>query len=328
MNPWRAALAICLLSSGCASGSGSAWAGDPVRLSAVFAPGESQPIGAGLVWRVFSAQAGPDGNYPLVAESSEPTPVVSLDDGDYIVHAACGLAGVARRISVAGAPLSQKLVMNAGGLKLAGALSGAVIPASRLVIQVYLPEPNDPEAKLILPSLKAGEPVCLPEGNYHVVSKLMDVSGASNTATNSVIYADLRVLAGKLTTGELRHRAASMTLKLVNAPGGEALANTAFSVLTPGGDVIREMIGAFPSMVLAEGEYIAIARHDNKTYQATFKVLSGQDRDVEVLAKAAAPELTGPPEAPAPPAAPAAPDDSAAAPLAPGAAPADPASAD
>ena len=132
----------------------------------------------------------------------------------------------------------------------------------------------------------------------------MDVSGASSTATNSVIYADLRVLAGKLTTGELRHRAASMTLKLVNAPGGEALANTAFSVLTPGGDVIREMIGAFPSMVLAEGEYIAIARHDNKTYQATFKVLSGQDRDVEVLAKAAAPEMTGPPAAPDAPAAP------------------------
>jgi hypothetical protein len=75
-----------------------------------------------------------------------------------------------------------------------------------------------------------------------------------------------------------------MTLKLVNAPGGEALANTTFSVLTPGGDVIRELIGAFPSLVLAEGEYIAIARHEGKTFQTTFNVQSTLDRDVEVVA--------------------------------------------
>ncbi len=45
------------------------------------------------------------------------------------------------------------------------------------------------------------------------------------------------------------------------------------------------MIGAFPSLILAEGEYVAIARHANKTYQTTFKVASTDDRDVEVLAQ-------------------------------------------
>jgi len=83
----------------------------------------------------------------------------------------------------------------------------------------------------------------------------------------------------------LRHRYAKLTLKLVNAPGAEALANTSFTILTPGGDPIRELIGAFPSLVLAEGEYDVIARHDAKTYQSSFKVQSGQDRDVEVLVK-------------------------------------------
>ena len=73
----------------------------------------------------------------------------------------------------------------------------------------------------------------------------------------------------------------------MNNPGGEALANTAFTILTPGGDIIREMIGAFPSATLAEGEYVAIARHNGKTYQTTFKVESAIDRDVEVLAKEA-----------------------------------------
>ncbi len=256
-----------------------------VSLSAVFAPGDRQPINSGLNWRVFDARTDPDGGHALVAESNQPAPSFSLADGDYIVHVACGLAGAARQISVSGDPVTEKVTMNAGALKISGALGDAPIPPARLKIQVFLPDHDDLEAKLILPNLKADEPECLPEGAYHVVSKLLDPTPGANTPTNSTVYADLRVQAGKLTAAALRHRAANMTLKLVNGPGGEALANTSFSILTPGGDVIREMIGAFPSLVLAEGEYVAIARHDNKTYQATFKVVSNQDRDVEVIAK-------------------------------------------
>jgi len=256
-----------------------------VSLSAVFAPGDAQPIRSALKWRVFDARSDGDGAHALVAESSDATPSFSLADGDYIVHVACGLAGAAKQISVNGGPVTERVAMNAGALKISGLLGDVPIPPARLNILVYLPDHNDPEAKLILPNLKANEAECLPEGAYHIVSKLLDATPGANTPTNSTIYADLRVQAGKLTAGVLRHRAATMTLKLVNNAGGEALANTSFSILTPGGDVIREMIGAFPSLLLAEGEYVAIARHENKTYQATFKVLSNQDRDVEVLAQ-------------------------------------------
>ncbi len=256
-----------------------------VSLSAVYAPGDPQPIRSGLNWRVFDARADGDGVHALVAESTQAAPTFSLEDGDYIVHVACGLAGVAKPITVNGGPLTQKVTMNAGGLKISGLLGDVPIPPARLNIQIYLPDRNDPEAKLILPNLKEGETECLPEGAYHIVSKLLDATPGATTPTNSTVYADFKVQAGKLTSGALRHRAATMTLKLVNVSGGEALANTSFSILTPGGDVIREMIGAFPSLLLAEGEYVAIARHDSKTYQATFKVLSNQDRDVEVLAQ-------------------------------------------
>ncbi len=250
----------------------------------MFAPNDKEPIRSALTWRVFDARA--DAEAPaLIAKSQDATPSFSLPDGDYIVHVACGLAGATRQIAVYGAPITEKVAMNAGALKISGLLGDAPIPPARLSIQVFLPDRNDPEAKLILPNLKANEAECLPEGAYHVVSKLMDGTPGSATQTNSTIYGDLRVQAGKLTSGVLRHRAATMTLKLVNAAGGEALANTSFSILTPGGDVIREMIGAFPSLVLAEGEYVAIARHDNKTYQATFKVVSNQDRDVDVIAQ-------------------------------------------
>jgi hypothetical protein len=255
-----------------------------VSLNAVFAPGDIQAIRSGLSWRVFDARANADGSHDLIAESNQAAPTFPLVDGDYIVHVACGLAGAAKSISVAGVPVNDRVVMNAGALKISGALGDVPIAASRLNVMVYLPDRDDPEAKLIIPNLKADEAECLPEGSYHIVSKLMDVAAGASTPTNSTVYADLRVQAGKLTSGALRHRAATMTLKLVNNAGGEALANTSFSILTPGGDVIREMIGAFPSLVLSEGEYVAIARHENKTYQATFKVTSNQDRDVEVLA--------------------------------------------
>ena len=49
--------------------------------------------------------------------------------------------------------------------------------------------------------------------------------------------------------------------------------------------MIRELVGAFPALILAEGEYVVIARRDGKTYQSTFTVQSTLDRDVEVIAK-------------------------------------------
>ena len=67
--------------------------------------------------------------------------------------------------------------------------------------------------------------------------------------------------------------------------GGEALANTAWSVLTPGGDVIKESIGAFPRVVLSEGEYRAIAKNEGKVYERGFNVMNGVDGEVEVVAR-------------------------------------------
>ena len=74
-------------------------------------------------------------------------------------------------------------------------------------------------------------------------------------------------------------------LNLRGAESLPSLANTSFSVLTPGGDTIREAIGAFPSMTLAEGEYVVIARNGGKVYTQEFSVRAGLDRDIEVIVK-------------------------------------------
>jgi hypothetical protein len=265
-----------------------------VRLSAHFAATDTEPVRAGLQWRIFEDAPGIDGNHKLVAQSTDATPNLPLPNGNFIVHAALGLAAATKRITINGTLINETLVLNAGGLRIAGQLGDTPINPAKLSISIYVPERGNPEANLVVANAKSEETIGLPEGNYHIVSTLLDAAAnGSATPTNSVISADLKVQAGKLTDATLRHRAAAITLKLVNSPGGEALANTAFTILTPGGDVIREMIGAFPSAMLAAGEYVAIARHDNKTYQTTFKVESGVDKDVEVSAKE-----TPPPEAP------------------------------
>lgn len=261
--------------------------GQPLHLHATLSNADQQPLRAGLVWRLYEEGAQPDGSHKLVAQSAEAQPTLMAADGSYILHAAFGLAGVTKRVVVEGRPVSERVHLNAGGLKLINKLGESTIPAQRLSISIYVPEKGNSQAKLILANANADGLVGLPEGSYHVVSTLLDTAqaGQNANATNSVVNADLRVPAGKLIEATLRHHAATMTLKLVKQPGGEALANTNFSVLTPGGDVIRELIGAFPSLVLAEGEYVAIARYQGKTYQQTFRVQSARDSDVEILAR-------------------------------------------
>ena len=94
----------------------------------------------------------------------------------------------------------------------------------------------------------------------------------------------MRVVDG-LSAGARLGRSRGCDLGLVSDRGGEALANTAWSVLTPGGDVIKESIGAFPRVVLSEGEYRAIAKNEGKVYERPFNVVNGVDGEVEVLAR-------------------------------------------
>jgi hypothetical protein len=236
--------------------------------------GDTKPIRSGLVWRIFEDK-GEDGQPNLVSRSTAATPTIQLAPGNYVVHVAYGFASASMRITLAAGQRSEKLSVSAGALKLGGAIGDVPIPPNRLTFSIFLPVGNDSEGRLVIGNVKAGELVRVPEGTYHVVSTYGE--------SNAIMRTDLKVDPGRLTEATLNHRAATLTLKLVAAPGGEAFAGTAFSVLTPGGDVIREAIGAFPTVTLAEGDYVLIARHDGRVYTREFKVESGLDRDIEAL---------------------------------------------
>lgn len=258
--------------------SSSAAAGRTVQMEAALTE-EGELLKYGLTWRVFHPIPGPDGKLPLLATAEGGSAQFEFEPGEYFIHVAFGRAGVTKKLTVprSGPVEKQRMVLEAGGLVL-NAVSGidARIPASQLRFNIYKAEEGiDDDQQLVVADVRPDTIVRLNAGTYHIVSEY--------GAVNAVIRSDIRVEAGKLTEAVIQHRAAQLTLKLVSEPGGEAIADTAWSILTSGGDVVSESVGAFPTIVLAEGEYTAIARNKGTVLQREFTVLAGQNSDVEVL---------------------------------------------
>jgi hypothetical protein len=233
-------------------------------------------IGGGLHWRVYKVEQ--NGATHLVAGEKAPAPTFALPPGAYVVNASFGLANVTKTVQVRTEPVREVFEIPAGGLRIEGRVGDVRIPQGQISFELYKGSQFEPgDKRPIAQAVTSGDVLLLPEGTYHIVSNYGDA--------NSTVRSDIRVQASKLTDATVNHRAAIITLKLVNERGGEARANTQWSVLTPGGDVIKESIGAFPRVILAEGEYRVIARNDGKPYPAEFKVVTGVDREVEVLAR-------------------------------------------
>src|SRR5213078_985545 len=233
-------------------------------------------INGGLHWRVYRTEQ--NGITRIVKEDKGPAPTFILPPGAYVVSAGFGLANVTKALQLRPETMKDVFEIPAGGLRIEGRVGDARIPQGQISFDLYKGSQFEPgDKRPIVTAIMTGDIVLLPEGSYHVVSNYGDA--------NATVRSDIRVEVGKLTDATINHRAAIITLKLVTERGGEARANTQWSVLTPGGDVIKESIGAFPRVVLAEGDYRAIARNDNKTYEGSFRVVNGVDGEVEVIAR-------------------------------------------
>jgi hypothetical protein len=234
------------------------------------------PITNGLDWRVFRSKPDPNGSYRLVKEDKSATPTFVLPPGDYVVHVALGLASAVRAVQLRSDPVKEVFDIPAGGLRLEGKVGDVRIPPGQISFDVYRGSQFEAgDRRPIGPGIATGDIVLLPEGTYYIVSNYGD--------GNAVVRSDIRVQSGKLTDVTVNHRAAVITLKLVSTEGGEALPNTAWSIVTDNGDVIlKDKIGAFPRVVLSEGAYQAIARNEGTTFVHGFKVVAGVDGEVEV----------------------------------------------
>jgi len=239
---------------------------------------DAPPISGGLIWRVYAAKPDATGVFRLLKEDKAAAPTFVLPPGNYVVDASLGLANAAKAVQLRTETVREVFEIPAGGIRLEGRVGDVRIPTGQISFDIFTGSQFDTtERRPIAHSVLSGDVVLLPEGTYYIVSNYGE--------GNSVVRSDVHVQTAKLTDIVVTHRAAVITLKLVNDSRGEALANTQWTVLTPGGDVIKESIGAFPRVVLAEGDYRVIARNEGKTFQRDFKVITGVDGEIEVLAR-------------------------------------------
>ena len=237
-------------------------------------------IKSGLVWWVYKNTKTKDGKYELVDTFREATPTAALPPGSYRIAAAYGKVNLIKDIDVTrGRALQEIFVLNAGGLRLAAVtLNGKAIPPNSVRYDLFADETESDQfgkRKIVLRDAKPGVVLRLNAGAYHVVSTYGDA--------NAVVRADVTVEPGRLTDATINHSAAKVTLKLVKQPGGEALADTQWNILTTGGDIVKESAGAFPSHILAAGNYSVLARYQGQNCTREFMVEPGETKQIEVV---------------------------------------------
>jgi hypothetical protein len=239
---------------------------------------DGQGIEQGLVWRVFRDKPGPDGKPRLVSTHREASPLLRLEPGDYVVNVAFGHAHLTRKITVSGeGAVQERFVLNAGGLRLVPQLaSGEAISDKVVVYDIYSDERDQyGQRTKVMSAVRPGLVIRLNAGIYNVVGTYGDA--------NAIVRADVTVEAGKLTEATLAHAAAKVTFKLVARAGGDAIADTQWTIANAQGETVKESVGALPTHVFAPGTYTVSARNGGEVFQRRFAVQAGDTVQVEVM---------------------------------------------
>ncbi|VAW14763.1 hypothetical protein MNBD_ALPHA12-845 [hydrothermal vent metagenome] len=246
----------------------------PISLSAKIVE-NSPTIREGLVWRVFATKTDESGQLPMLFKSEDATASLSLPAGEYVVHVAYGRSQASDTLKVVAGPNFKTVILDSGALRLRGAVSSDIsIPADQLSFDIYTSGLDEERVPVAL-DVPENTMIHLNAGTYNVVSRW--------GKTNASVRADLRVEPGQLTDATLFHRAAQISFKLVSKAGGEAIADVEWSVKDSSRKTIFSKLGAFPVVILSQGDYEVIAKVGNDVYNRAFQVQPGAPREIEVL---------------------------------------------
>jgi hypothetical protein len=248
-----------------------------LSLAAVMAGG-GQPLGSGIVWRVFDGRVQDDGSYRLISTHRDAKPSVTMRPGEYLINAAYGRANITKRITVwPGKAQEDTFNLNAGGLRLYATLAKQPLFSEQTLSFEVFSEETDQFGgrRKVIGNAKSGVVIRLNSGTYRVHSVYGD--------SNAVIEADVTVEPGKLTEATIDHQAGKVTFRLVQKAGGEAMADTVWNIYSSDGQLVKRSGGAFPSHVLAAGNYQLKVENGGQEIGATFAVEPGDKKQIEVV---------------------------------------------
>ncbi len=278
---------------------------EPVRPVPVTFKAQITEVGpklqGGLTWRIYNLTPAAEGKYELISTHREASPTAALMPGEYLVNAAYGLSNLTKKIKVEGGKsVEETFVLNTGGLALRAVLAnGQPCPEGNIRFDIMSDEEDQfGNRATILADAKPQSVIRLNAGAYHVASLLGDA--------NANVGVDVTVEPGRITEATIKHTGAKITFRLVQSLGGEALANTKWTILTSAGDTVKSNAGALPTHILAAGSYAVVADHGGLSYTRKFSVEPGEDKQIEVAIEdgPTSPEalqaLLDPPDAPTP----------------------------
>jgi len=249
----------------------------PIKLTAFLSASEER-ITRGTVWRIFSGRAADDGRYQMLHELSEAQPTLELDPGAYFVNVTWGLAHATKRLEVMpGQPAHEQLVVSAGAIRLnARQASGAPVDMDDARFDIFSDRTDQfGNRERIIANAESGPAIRLNTGTYHVVSHYGD--------SNAIVESEVEVKPGQLTEVILIHDASKVTFRLTQRRGGEAIADTRWTIKTADGQVVERSAGAFPTHVLTSGAYRVEAQHGGRLYVREFELAGGGAQQIEVL---------------------------------------------
>ena len=192
---------------------------------------------------------------------------VSAPPGDYVVEVSYGAAKLSRSISI---PREQRVtvsfVLDAGGLRVQPRIDGDGVTA-RSRVRVFALD-GARRGSLIATAAVPGDILRLPAGRYRVESRV--------TAGNAGAVTDIDVKGGRVSWIDISMKAGVARLSFVGSPGAEVI----WTVDDDEGNPVAFRSGLTADMVLRPGTYRAKAKVGPEELTATFKIASGQTRDI------------------------------------------------
>lgn len=231
-------------------------------------------------YTIYKSDVTLDGKREKITQSSKSAPTFWLPAGNYYVTATYGLASADVEVKITANKRTEKtIIVNAGALHLSSKVEGTSEALKKQVFYVIYNAKADLEGKYreVFSTSQAEKIARIPPGEYLIEGHWGN--------TNAEVSLSAIVTAGKRTNANIIHQAGRAKFKLTAVPGGAPTGKPYWVFYDNNGTEIGRNVKPTPERIFAEGKYSLVVRHDDQEYRADFSIKSGDEKQIDIVAK-------------------------------------------